>query len=302
MTARVRRPTSLLSFERKEHEVLRDLAEPGARWNAHPHPHPAHKRPPFRFEPKIDRCDRHPLGRMSVAGRTDAMNAISRRRSNRERTPEPGRTGNSKEVVVMNGTALRRDKAAAISAGLTALAAAFALLIGTAGAASGKPLERVRFHDVTSEVVEDFCGDLTVRIDTDVRGTFLLNPHGHDRLAYGSEKVHGTQVITNLANDKTFTQVFSVLDKDLKVTDNGDGTLTILVLATGGSRVYGPDGKLLFNEPGQIRFEILIDHGGTPTDPSDDEFLEFLGIVKGSTGRNDLQGRDFCDDIHTFIG
>ena len=155
---------------------------------------------------------------------------------------------------------------------------------------------------MTSEVVEDFCGDLTVRIDEDFRGAFLLNARGPHGLAYGSETLHGTQVFTNLANGKTFTQIFNVVSKDLKVTDNGDGTLTILVLATGSGKVYGPDGNLLFNDPGQIRVEILIDHGGTPTDPADDEFLEFLGEVKGSTGRNDLEGRDFCADVHEFIG
>ena len=172
----------------------------------------------------------------------------------------------------------------------------------TASAALAQPIEKGQFHDVNSFVVEDFCDDLTVRIDEDIRGSFLGNPHGPDGLIYFSERVHGSQVITNLANGKTFTQTFSVLQKDLKVTDNGDGTLTILVLATGSSKVYGPDGKLLFSDPGQIRFEILIDHGGTPTDPSDDEFLEFLGVVFGSTGRNDLQDRDFCADIHEFIG
>ena len=186
---------------------------------------------------------------------------------------------------------------------LLAAVVAAVLTVGLAtSAALARPLEKVHFHDVTSEVVEDFCGDLTVRIDEDIRGAFLLNAHGPDGLAYGSERARGTQVITNLANDKTFTQIFSVLTKDLKVTDNGDSTLTILVLATGSGKVYGPDGKLLFNDPGQIRFEVLIDHGGTPTDPSDDEFLEFLGMVKGSTGRNDLQDRDFCADIHEFIG
>jgi hypothetical protein len=185
---------------------------------------------------------------------------------------------------------------------LAALVAAVLTVGFTTSAALARPLEKAHFHDVTSVVVEDFCGDLTVRIDEDIRGAFLLNAHGPDALAYASEKVRATQVFTNLANDKTFTQIFSVLAKDLKVTDNGDGTLTILVLATGSSKVYGPDGKLLFSDPGQIRFEILIDHGGTPTDPSDDEFLEFLGLVKGSTGRNDLQDRDFCADIHEFIG
>jgi hypothetical protein len=79
-------------------------------------------------------------------------------------------------------------------------------------------------------------------------------------------------------------------NRDLKVTDNGDGTLTLLVLATGNSILYGMNGEAIARNPGQVRFELLIDHNGTPTDPSDDEFLAFLGIVKESTGRSD----DFC--------
>ena len=55
--------------------------------------------------------------------------------------------------------------------------------------------------------------------------------------------------------------------------------------------LYGEDGKAIARDPGQTRVEILVDHGGTPTDPSDDEFLEFLGVVKESTGRSD----DFCE-------
>jgi hypothetical protein len=176
------------------------------------------------------------------------------------------------------------------------------VLAATIGPALAKPLERVHFHDSSSEVVEGFCDSLTVRSDFAADGTFLLNPHGPDGLAYGSEKTHGTQSLTNLANDKTITSVFDVITKDLKVTDNGDGTLTILVMATGGERWYGPDGQFLFNNPGQIRYEILIDDGGTPTDPSDDEFLEFLGLVKGSTGRNDITAENFCDQILSVIG
>jgi hypothetical protein len=192
---------------------------------------------------------------------------------------------------------MKRSCALALACGLTALALGSAVV-----PAAAKPLERFHFHDSSSEVVEDFCGDLTVRIDAEIDGSFLLNPHGPDGLAYGLEHSHGTVSFTNLANDKSLTTVFSTVVKDLKVTDNGDGTLTLLVMATGSNKVYGPDGKLLFNDPGQIRFEILIDHSGTPTDPTDDEFIADLGQVKGSTGRNDLQGRDFCADIHEFIG
>jgi hypothetical protein len=181
--------------------------------------------------------------------------------------------------------------------GLMALASA-----ATVGPAAAAPLEHEHFHDVSSEVIEEFCGDLTVREDVDITGVLLGNAHGRDGLIYFSERLHGTVSWTNLANGKSFTAVFNQISKDLKVTDNGDGTLTILVMSTGGTRLYGPDDKVVLRDPGQIRFAFLIDHGGTPADPTDDVFLEDLGLVKGSTGRNDTEGRDFCADIHEFIG
>lgn len=112
---------------------------------------------------------------------------------------------------------------------------------------------------------------------------------GRDRLPYYSEHIKERRVFTNLDNDKTVTGVTTAIAKDLKVTDNGDGTLTVLLLATGNEVIYGADGKAIFRNPGQSRFKILLDHGGTPTDPDDDEFISDER-VKGSTGRND----DFC--------
>jgi hypothetical protein len=123
-------------------------------------------------------------------------------------------------------------------------------------------------------------------------------PHGPDGLAYFLQ--HGTvsEMFTSLANGKSVTSVSTVIEKDLRVTDNGDGTQTILILATGNAVLYGDDGKAIARNPGQIRFEILVDDGGTPTDPSDDEFLDFLGVVKGSTGRSD----DFCEAAVPALG
>jgi hypothetical protein len=94
-------------------------------------------------------------------------------------------------------------------------------------------------------------------------------------------------VLTSVATGTSITIVSRFVQKDVRVTDNDDGTLTILVLATGNDVVYGPDGKAIARNPGQIRFELLVDHAGTPADPFDDEFLAFLGEVKRSTGRND---------------
>jgi hypothetical protein len=165
--------------------------------------------------------------------------------------------------------------------------------IALAGPAGAEPLERGTFHDEFTDVVEDFCDvpGLTVQQDSVVDGRFLVNRHGSDGLVYGMESVSLVDTLTNVANGNTISVRERTIFKDLKVTDNGDGTLTILVLGTGNFTVYAQDGRAIARNPGQLRFELLIDHAGTPDDPFDDEFLEFLGFVKESTGRND----DTCD-------
>jgi hypothetical protein len=174
-----------------------------------------------------------------------------------------------------------------VGVGLAAVAS-----LSLAGLAQAKPLEKGTFHEEFTDVATDFCDvpGLTVQSDFVVDGRFMINPHGPDGLAYYMEHVDVTEVATNLANGNFVTLESIVTGKDLKVTDNGDGTLTILVLATGNAVLYDMDGKAIARNPGQVRFELLIDHSGTPTDPTDDEFLEFLGFVKESTGRSD----DFC--------
>jgi hypothetical protein len=154
--------------------------------------------------------------------------------------------------------------------------------------AEAKPFGE-RFHEETSEVVTDFCGEpgLTVRFDRVADGRFQGVAHGPDKLIYFADHVAFTSVLTNPANGNMLTDKGRVLTKDLKVVDNGDGTLTVTILATGPFTLYSPDGKAIARDPGQIRFALLIDHAGTPTDPSDDTELAFLGVTKESTGRSD---------------
>jgi hypothetical protein len=173
---------------------------------------------------------------------------------------------------------------------LLALAVTAAAMLA-AGAAAQPPFKE-HFHDEGTFVDEDFCGaGLTVDGAFVTDGSLLVAAHGSDGLAYFLEHLTVNVVYTNRANGKAVTLTVVRVTHDLRVTDNGDGTLTILVLATGNDVYYGPDGKAIGRNPGQIRFKFLVDHSGTPTDPSDDEFLADLGIVKGSTGRSD----DFCE-------
>lgn len=173
-----------------------------------------------------------------------------------------------------------------------ALVVAAALMV-TAAASAGGQLFREEIDEEESRIEVDFCGSegLTVEFATHTVGRVHAVPHGPEGLPYFGFNLKVTEVVTNLANGNSVTSFATIRDKDQRVTDNGDGTLTILVLTTGNAVLYGEDGKAIARNPGQTRFEILIDHGGTPTDPSDDEFLEFLGEVKGSTGRSD----DFCE-------
>ena len=96
--------------------------------------------------------------------------------------------------------------------------------------------------------------DLHATID----GRFTIRSHGRDQLAYYQEHSTITEVITNVATGEHVTRVERVLDKDLRVTDNGDGTLTVLVLATGNSTVYDESGKAIARNPGQVRYALLI--------------------------------------------
>ena len=120
------------------------------------------------------------------------------------------------------------------------------------------------------------------------------------RIWYFGDRFTGTHTYTNPETGRVFREVFSHTSRDQKITDNGDGTLTIQVQQTGPSRYYA-DGTLMFIDTGITRFSFLVDHGGTPSDPDDDEFIEDLGVDKVA-GPRQTEGRDFCADLVEFIG
>jgi hypothetical protein len=173
------------------------------------------------------------------------------------------------------------------------LAAGLAIVgsMAFAGGASAKPIVHTDFHDEFTETTENFCevSGLTVTLASVADRRFLFNPHGPDGLAYSHTQLRFTDVYTNEANQNTVTSVGKFVIKELRVTDNGDGTRTILGLQAGSAAVYGPDDKAIARDPGQVRVELLVDHGGTPNDPFDDVVLN-EELVKGPTGRTD----DFC--------
>ncbi len=174
---------------------------------------------------------------------------------------------------------------------VAAVLSAAIVVVAMAAPVVAAPLDQGTFHDEFSFIDPDFCGaGIEVRFDGVVDGRFLVTRRGRDGLVYFMEHIHRTDTITNLANGRAITDDERTVSKDVDVNDNGDGTLSIVVLATGNFTIHGEDGRAIARNPGQFRFELLIDHNGTPGDPSDDSELAFT-VLKESTGRSD----DACE-------
>lgn len=182
------------------------------------------------------------------------------------------------------------------------------VLVAVAGAAMGagtavgqaQPYEQVRFDERGSDLVEDYCGDQNVRIDFHDQGVIVGREAGESRLLRYTQSHHGGSTITNLATGRAFSFTWNYLNQDVRIVDNGDGTITILAQIPGPERIYGPDGELLYTNGGTLRLQTVLDDGGTPNDPSDDTFLS-EEVVSSNGGKP--QGEfHFCDSFRTLTG
>ena len=172
--------------------------------------------------------------------------------------------------------------------------------VGVAPATAAPPEDKW-FHDAFVEVVDDFCDDpeteanegLTVEIRNDfyIRETVRLK--GRDRLVQFGFQGHGTTVLTNLETGGWMEQSGVFNDRDVKVVDSGDGTLSIRFVSSGRTRYEWSSGES-FMDAGSLIFDAVIDHGGTPNDPEDDEFVS---ETVRAVGHQETMDRDFCADF-----
>ena len=178
-------------------------------------------------------------------------------------------------------------------------------LVATIAAIAAAPAEatvfdKEHFHD--SFVSDPYDCDGTPAIDSgevDVNITAVLR--ASSPFPYFREHFSGTGVTTNTETGGTFTNVFVSNQKDHKITDNGDGTITIVSDASGSSRYYDQYGNFVLKDPGQTRTAVDIDYNGTPGDPNDDvEVPGSFRVVRSSTGNSDFSDRNFCADLKEF--
>jgi hypothetical protein len=154
--------------------------------------------------------------------------------------------------------------------------------------ASAAPPTRFVVDDPFRNVITDYCGvkGLTA-VDA---GTFHSDGKIRTTRAgveFFLEHIRVDETVTGPTGRSVRIHT-AFVQKDLKITDNGDGTITIISLLTGPSSVYGPDGKAIARDPGQVRFQIVLRDGVEVS----------FDVVKGSTGRSD----DYCAAIVPVIG
>jgi FtsP/CotA-like multicopper oxidase with cupredoxin domain len=148
----------------------------------------------------------------------------------------------------------------------------------------------------------DVCGDAVdfPVLDTTTYEGFYHAVQRGDGLVYEADHVRLYSTDTNTLNGKTLTFIQVNRGGTQSFVDNGDGTSTMTFKNVGMLHVYGPDGSRIGKYAGQVRGEVLLDNGGTPNDPTDDEFLEFLGYTE--TRNLNTLGEDwFCPLLATYL-
>lgn len=189
-----------------------------------------------------------------------------------------------------------------------AMTATAAVLAGLAvpsvgiGAASAVPSHwETGTFEYGPQVTEDFCGvpGFTVEQHGVTEFRFRTTTHGPDGFSYDHDFEDFTETWTNVDTGEFVTVVGSFQINDHRVTDNGDGTLTVLYQGPGTSDTFNEDGQRISHDAGLSAFELLFDHAGTPTDRSDDVFLSAT-LVKQTPGVDDFD--DFCGTLIQAIG
>ena len=184
--------------------------------------------------------------------------------------------------------------------GMLALATTFAAGAGAPAAAPAAPYEQIVYDAQGSQVIKRYCGDQRVRLDFHDQGSLVGRITGRDGMLRYTQTHHGGATITNLATGLSFTLTWNYVNQDLRVTDNGDGTLTIITQIPGPETYYGPDGERVYIDGGTMRLLLIIDHGGTPLDPSDDTFVS--ETLLSSSGGPAQPTFDFCQSFRTLTG
>ena len=169
---------------------------------------------------------------------------------------------------------MNRSRATIVAAATFSVALIPTVVGGAPATASPSPWETV--HEDYGATFENFCVQgLTVVADGSIDYRYRTTTRGADNLPYYTEHVTSfADTFTNPDTGKVVTNSGEYTFSAVRVTDNGDGTLTIIYQYTVNTQLTDEAGQVVAHDTGLQRYTSLVDHNGTPSDPNDDTELE----------------------------
>ena len=145
------------------------------------------------------------------------------------------------------------------------------MVIGAAQPAAAQLVQLSHRHEVFT-YTDEFCGlSLTITIDVLANEQERIAKSGFPLFMSGGRY---TVTFTNPDTGKSVVKQSAGTTKDLTVTDNGDGTITLRTAITGlAEAIMLPGGTVATRDVGRVVFVTVLDYNGTPLDTSDDEFV-----------------------------
>ncbi|MBD3940706.1 hypothetical protein IF188_03205 [Microbacterium sp. NEAU-LLC] len=187
-------------------------------------------------------------------------------------------------------------RTAAVAASIASL-----LIVGSAmpAVAAGPPYVENWVDEGSGIAQEYYAPFCTEEVDFEVR--FSFHDEGRFQLMerrgalYGQSTHHGEWTWWNPANGAALVVQVDGLDQDLAVTENADGTFTILSKSPAVLVVHSERGAELVGAR-TVWVELLIEPG--PTSSPDDDIVTVVDVPKVS-GHD---GRPFCDIVADVLG
>ena len=195
-------------------------------------------------------------------------------------------------------TASRRRRGAGVTASVLVLLG----LTSTAAAADPPVTEHNR--GTASHVEQDIGECLSVPFPIGHAARYNARyqefRRGADGLQYVSFRLSSTDTITNLDTGVSLRSTTVLREKDVRITDEGDGTLSIVVLLIGTTTYHEPSGALIGVDATKRTLEVVVDHAGTPDDWGDDVVLS--EALSDPVGASTLGGASLCDIALEYLG
>ena len=177
-----------------------------------------------------------------------------------------------------------------------ALAGAAVLTVG-APTASAQPVERSHDRGTFTVDPDNVCG-----IDVITTVQFVNNfiqRLGRNGFPLFQSTGRFTTTFTNPVNGLSVVVKGTGSTKDLSVTDNGNGTITVRTAVTGiPEQVTLPDGTVAYKDVGRVVFATVLDYNGTPANTNDDVFIsQSVESVSGPHPELDSGFTLFCPSV-----